>query len=362
MLRSRILVFCAVLFCAFGANAFAQEAAQRELKVATRVLSPMVIERGGELTGFSIDIWNEVAARLKVKTIFSIAPDVRAQLEAVRAGEADLAVAAISITSAREAEFDFSQPMMNAGLQIMVRGEGKDGDSSPLKDMLGLLFSSTSLVWVEIALLLILVPAHIIWFLERGHPHGIIPTRNYIPGIFFALYWAAGTLATQAEAAPRQWLARVMALIWMFASLVFVALYTAQLTATLTVQQITGGINGPDDLAGRRIAATRGSTAATIAERYRADVHEVGQIDEAFAALHARKVDAIVFDSPVLLYYAMNEGKGRVTTIGAPFRKEDYGIAFRRSNPLVPQVNVALLQMREDGTYQKIYEKWFGTK
>ncbi|MDB5570390.1 MAG: hypothetical protein JWN93_1573 [Hyphomicrobiales bacterium] len=336
--------------------------AQREVTVATRVLPPMVVEREGALTGFSIDLWNEISARLNLKTVYRVQPDVRALLEDVRSSQSNLGVAAISITSAREAEFDFSQPIMNAGLQIMVRGQGKDGESSPLRDLMSLLFSWTSLAWLGIAVMLIVVPAHLMWFFERGHKNGIIPTPAYIPGIFYALYWAAGTLATQAEEGPRHWVGRVLGILWMFTGLVFVALYTAQLAATLTVQQIGGGINSPDDLSGRKVAVTRGSTAAGAVRDLQAQVTEVGQISEAYEALLAKSVDAVVFDSPVLLYYAANDGKGRVTTVGAPFRKEDYGIVFPRGSALRLETNVALLKMREDGTYQRIYDRWFGAR
>jgi polar amino acid transport system substrate-binding protein len=143
---------------------------------------------------------------------------------------------------------------------------------------------------------------------------------------------------------------------------VFVAFYTAQLAATLTVQQIQGGINGPDDLQGKKVATTRGSTAAAALRELRADVHEVARIEEAYKVLHDKQVDAVVFDAPVLLFYAAKEGKGRVQMVGAPFRKEDYGIVFPRNAPLRKQVNVALLALREDGTYLQLYEKWFGGK
>jgi ABC-type amino acid transport substrate-binding protein len=39
----------------------------REVKVVTRVLPPMVIERENALTGFSIDLMNEIANLLKLK-------------------------------------------------------------------------------------------------------------------------------------------------------------------------------------------------------------------------------------------------------------------------------------------------------
>jgi polar amino acid transport system substrate-binding protein len=322
----------------------------------------MVIERQGQLSGFSIDLWNKIAERLQVKTTYQIAPDVRALLEEIRSGKADAGISAISITSAREKEFDFSQPMLNAGLQIMVRGKGESAGSNPLRDLLGLLFSKAILLWLGIALLMIIIPAHLVWWLEREYKDGIIPTRNYFPGIFYAMFWAAGTLATQADQMPRQWLARVIAVLWMFTAVVFVAFYTAQLAATLTVRQIRADISGPDDLPGKRVATTGGSTAAALVRELGAQLKEVSFIDEAFQALLDNEVDAVVFDAPVLLYYAANSGKGRVQMVGSIFRKEDYGIVFQPNNPLRRQVNNVLLVLREDGTYQQLYDKWFGSR
>ena len=94
----------------------------------------------------------------------------------------------------------------------------------------------------------------------------------------------------------------------------------------------------------------------------RAEILEVQRIEDAYQALTDGKVDAVVFDSPVLMYYAANQGNGRVHLVGAPFRKEDYGIALRENSPLRKRVNGALLALREDGTYQRLYDKWFTTK
>jgi polar amino acid transport system substrate-binding protein len=336
-----------MMLVGFSAPA-APQAAREEVRVGTRVLPPMVVQQGDVLTGFSIDLWNAIADKLDLKTSYQTAPDVRALLELVRSGKVEVGISAISITAAREAEFEFSQPMLSAGLQIMVRGQGKESDANPLRDLLRLLFSPTILVWLGIACLLVLVPAHLVWLLERGHPSGIIPTPHYIPGIFYALFWAASTLATQGEQMPRQWLARVIAVLWMFTGVVFVAFYTAQLAATLTVQQIQGGINGPDDLQGKKVATTRGSTAAAVLREVGAQIAEVQGIDDAYKALLDKQVDAVVFDSPVLLYYAANVGKGQVHLVGPTFRKEDYGIVFQSNSPLRRRANNALLQLRED--------------
>ena len=94
----------------------------------------------------------------------------------------------------------------------------------------------------------------------------------------------------------------------------------------------------------------------------RAQTAEVAGIDDAYKALLDKQVDAVVFDAPVLLYYAANAGKGQVHLVGTTFRKEDYGIVFQTNSPLRRRVNNALLALREDGTYQKLHDKWFASK
>jgi polar amino acid transport system substrate-binding protein len=228
--------------------------------------------------------------------------------------------------------------------------------------LLSLLFSRLAALWLALALLLVLVPAHIVWLLERRHKGGIIPTHKYFPDILFAAYWSASTLLTQAEHMPRQWLARVITILWMFTGVVFVALYTAQLTATLTVQQMCGPINGPEDLPGKRVGTVAGAVSADYIREHNATVIEFGRTEEMYDALRDKKVDALLFSAPVLRYYAIREGKGLVMTVGPEFSKGDLSMAFPVDSPLRRKVNHELIAMREDGTYQRIFAKWFGSE
>jgi polar amino acid transport system substrate-binding protein len=231
---TRSCVILALLaFCVPGSSA---QGSASKLRVATRVVPPMVIEDKGALRGFSIELWNSISARLDRETEYLVMPDVDELLDAVGDGRADLGIAAISVTSERESRFDFSQPILNAGLQILVRGAAGNAEPSPMH-LMRLFFSRTLLIWLGVALLLIMIPAHLVWVVERHHRNGIIPSRHYFPGIFHAMFWAAGTLATQADHMPRHWMARIVAVLWMFTAVVFVAFYTAQLTASLTAQQ-----------------------------------------------------------------------------------------------------------------------------
>ena len=108
-------------------------------------------------------------------TSYQIMPTPVALEEAMRSKSADITVAPVFITSARNEDFDFSYPTLEAGLQIMVRETGETArTASPLSDMLRLMFSRTTVVWLAMAMLLVLIPAHLVWLLERGHQDGII--------------------------------------------------------------------------------------------------------------------------------------------------------------------------------------------
>ena len=91
-------------------------------------------------------------------------------------------------------------------------------------------------------------------------------------------------------------------------------------------------------------------------------VKEFVTIEQADIALLHDSVDAVVFDAPVLLYFAGHEGRGRVRIAGPVFHKEDCGIVFPDNSPWRRKVDGALLALREDGTYAQIYEKWFGAR
>jgi polar amino acid transport system substrate-binding protein len=62
----------------------------------------------------------------------------------------------------------------------------------------------------------------------------------------------------------------------------------------------------------------------------------------------------------VLRYYAFGDGAGAVQLAGPVFQAEDYGLAFRQNSELRGEVDQALLEIRQDGTYDLIKRKWFG--
>ncbi|MEH2468436.1 transporter substrate-binding domain-containing protein [Nostoc sp.] len=331
----------------------------KPLRVATGLATPFVFEKNGQITGFSIDLWRSITDEMNVKSEIFVNPTTQDLLSAVKSGKADVGIGNISITAERDKDFDFSQPMFESGLQILVLNHENSVRSVP--SLLAVIFSPALIQLVGIILVIILVPAHIVWFFERHRSEGMIPTLSYFPGIFKACWWAAATLATQADEMPKSVIGRVVAVVWMFTSVVFVAYFTATVTTSLTVDRLQGNIKGPDDLVSKRVATVINSTSATYLHEQNIQVLEFNRVAQAYDALSQEKADAVVFDAPVLLYYASGEGKGKVKVIGSVFRKENYGIVFGTNSPYRKPVNKALLTLQENGTYQKLYQKWFST-
>ena len=326
-------------------------------RVATRVVPPFVVTDRGELTGFSIELWRAITDALGVQSEFVVGQSLPDMFASVDAKRADLAIAAISITAERETRYDFSVPMFEAGLQVAIAAAQRSTTA-----VLPQLFRSRALLeLLGVMALLVLVPAHFIWFFESRHEDDIVPRTTYIRGIGNAAWWAATSLAGQAEEQPKSVWARLAAVAWMIAGICLITYFTAVITTSMTVDRLKGDISGPQDLPGKRVATIAASTSAAFLRTHLVEAVEYVSIDDAIGALDAGKVAAIVYDAPVLRYRASHDGKDRLRVVGPVFRKQSYGILFPPNDPRRKQVNAALLRLRENGRYDEIYAKWFGS-
>ena len=328
--------------------------------VATHNLEPFVMTRDGIKSGFTIELLEAVAERENVTLEYVDVANVTEQLQAVADGRVDAAATAISITAERTKDYDFSQPILNAGLQIMVPTTHLQRSTPTLSEFLRLLFSKMMLVWLIAGLVLSVIPAHIIWFSERKHEHSMVP-KSYLPGVFRSFGWSLSMLAGQPDDVPKHTFTRVLAILWAFVGIIFVAFYTATLTANLTVEKFDSQISSPADLLGKRVCTVAETESAQYLSSIGVAAQGAAQIEDCYAALRGGKLDAIVFDAPVLRFYANHEGSGVGQIVGTIFEPEDYGVAFPNGSEMRKQFNRGLLSVREDGTYELIKQKWFGS-
>jgi ABC-type amino acid transport substrate-binding protein len=326
-----------------------------EVRVAVKPVAPFVMQDGDNWVGFSIDLWREIAQRRGWRYAFVGVDTVDQQLDAVRTGAADASLAAISVTSDREQTVDFSYPYFTSGLQVMVGME----QTSLFSGLINFV-TLDLLKLVGVVVLILIIVAHGVWLFER-HMDADFPKR-YLPGVGEALWWAGVTLTTvgYGDRTPRGRLGRALALIWMFAGIFLLANVTAAITARATVQQLQHSISGVNDLPGKEVATVAGST-ADLFLRSRGLAHvTVVRIEDAYPMLEQGRVQAILYDAPVLEHYASTDGAGHVQVVGKPVQPEQYAIALPPGSPYRRAIDQTILQLIADGSYDSLYQRWFG--
>ena len=128
-------------------------------------------------------------------------------------------------------------------------------------------------------------------------------------------------------------------------------------------------INNKEDLKGKKVAVQNGSSTleAINKEPEIVATFEGGEPvlfdtnNEAIMDLEAKRVDAVVSDEVLARYYIKQKNPEEYKVLEDNFGEEEYGIGIRKEDKrLIEEINNTLNEMKKDGSYQKVYEKWFG--
>lgn len=111
----------------------------------------------------------------------------------------------------------------------------------------------------------------------------------------------------------------------------------------------------------------------TVLEQYLRQAYGQGvkiktypSIRDAFLDLQSGRVNTVFADTPIIQAWVNKQPAHTFAMIGQPISggalfQEGFGIAVRKDNTaLVKQLNQALAVIKADGTYDKIYEQYFG--
>ncbi|MDT2673667.1 transporter substrate-binding domain-containing protein [Enterococcus dongliensis] len=108
------------------------------------------------------------------------------------------------------------------------------------------------------------------------------------------------------------------------------------------------------------VLAVKGSTSSINIRKNAPDakILELENYAEAFTALQSGQGQAMTTDNAILLGMASENNKYELA--GGTFTNEPYGIAINKGQEdFLKEVNNALSKMHDNGTYDKIFEKWF---
>lgn len=344
-MRSQIILAVLALTC-YG----------KTIRVAVNDFPPCVILESSKPTGFDIDLWETIAGRLNLDYEYVRVDHFPSLFDSLVTGTADIGLAGITINEKRERIIDFSHPYLKSGLNIVVKKKGSTG----FFRVVYLFFTSS---WDTIAIFLgfIVLCGIVIWRVEKGRTSF---DDRPLHGIADGMYWTNVTMTTvgYGDKTPHTPLGKFVAIVVMWIGIYLISPYViAKMSLVMTMQEIYQAINSKDDLSGRRVTTVDGTTSVDALKNLNANVITRTSFDECYDLLIKDGVDAMVYDMPALRYAVLNDS-GRIAMTGPVFDEQDYGIALQQNSSLREPLNLALLEIMSDGTYEKLYSKWFGRK
>lgn len=130
--------------------------------------------------------------------------------------------------------------------------------------------------------------------------------------------------------------------------------------AVLVTKEDETEITSFEDLEGKTSAQSLTSNYADIAKEYGAELTGVEGFNQAIELLVSDRVDATVNDRISVLDFMKQRPDAPIQIADESDDASKSGLQFRKdSGAIVDEVNKALADMIEDGTYDEISQKWF---
>jgi len=132
-------------------------------------------------------------------------------------------------------------------------------------------------------------------------------------------------------------------------------------SAVLVTHADNKDVKGFEDIDGLKSAQSLTSNYGEMAKSYGAELVGVDGFIQAIELLNSKRVDATINDKLTVLDFQKQKPDAKIQIVAEADDAAQSGLMFRKGNEtLVEAVNDALKEMIEDGTYDKISDKWFG--
>jgi polar amino acid transport system substrate-binding protein len=354
--RSAVLALLLLLAAMHGALAQASSEAVRNVAVGLKVAPPFVMKTtDGAWTGISVELWNHLAEKLHWHTTFREYQTVPDLLKATASGAVEASISAITVTGERELTVDFSQPFYATGLGVAVPRRRE-------LDWLPIIHNFLSLRFVEAVGILISAAAVVgalIWLVERRHTEHF---GNGHRGLGTGLWWSASamTQAAPQDKAPTTLWGRALATLWMVISVMVIASFTAGITAQLTATRLAGRVQSEWDLGNVRTGSVANTSALSYLRSERISAGAFADIDAALTALQDGRLDAVVYDRPLLAYAVRRNFADTLTVLPVVFDNQNYAIAVPPRSELRTEIDLAMVDDLRTEWWREVLTRYLG--
>lgn len=334
---------------------------QPKLRVGVAGEPPGVIVRDHQsdsaVTGISVEMWEQLAIALGLNYEIIYNHSIVNTLNQLAEKKIDIAIGGITTTAQNISRFDFTQPVHQDKLSILVPIHAPTPWSMIRPFLRWAFLSSVILIW-----LCLFTVGNLLWLAERHDNSEQFP-KSYLPGVREGMWCALTTFSTvgYGDRYPITHLGRFIAGSWMIISLAVVATLIGGVASTLALAfsaQPYQKIRNTDDLKGVRLAVISGSTAVQWGQYYQARIVNVEEIDQGIKLLESNQVDGVLYSRLVLEHYLNENPQAPYQILGVDVGTQNYSIALTPNHPLTQKLNEQLLSIEMQLKFKEIQENW----
>ncbi|XP_076056317.1 glutamate receptor 1-like [Oratosquilla oratoria] len=356
----------------------------------------MMLKKDGNYTGndryegYAKDLADFLAEKLKINYTIQIVKDGEygALDENAEGGwngmvgelvrrEADIAIAPLTITSTRERVIDFTKPFMTLGISIMIKKpvRQKPGVFSFMSPLSEEIWMCVVFAYVGVSIVLFLVSrfSPYEWKVVETYNKSTV-TNDFT--IFNSLWFTLGAFMQQGvDLSPRSFSGRIVGSVWWFFTLILISSYTANLAAFLTVERMVTPIKSADDLSRQtevEYGTRNGGSTKEFFERSKISIYSrmwefmtsrknvfVETYEAGIERVRTSKGKYAFLLESVKNDYINEQLPCDTMKIGQNLNSNGYGVATPMGSPLKMQMNLAILQLKEDGDLARLKNKWW---
>jgi ABC-type amino acid transport substrate-binding protein len=327
-----------------------------ELVVATHEAPPFAMKQpNGQWQGLAIDLWRGVARdmNLKFRVQETTLPDM---IDGVAQGRYVASVGALTVTPGRELKIDFTHPYYTTGFGIAV------GRSPPAWLVLLRNFFTWGFLQAVLALSGVLLVIGLLFWLAERRANDEQFGGSAVRGIGAGFWFSAVTMTTvgYGDKAPRTLAGRVIATVWMFATIIVISTFTGMIASSLTESRLSGQIRNTDDLASAKVGSIAGSAAEDWLNRTDVGFQRFPSIKAGLDAVAAGEIDAFVYDRPLLRYVIKQDYSRKLRLVPGDFGREDYAFGLPQGSTLREGINESLLRRIDGQAWNALVKQTLG--
>jgi ABC-type amino acid transport substrate-binding protein len=303
-----------------------------KLIVGTHPVAPFIIKgEDGTWSGISIDLWKTLADQLGLE--YEIRELPVEDLTSGKHTELDVVVS-LNITAKSEGVYDMTHAFYSTGLAIAVTQSKRTWTQQ-----LGRILSPTFLKLLGGVAGLLILAGLLMWRIERRRNPAVFGGRD---GWLSGIMWSVEAVIGYADPGHQTRAGRVLQIFWALFGLLLISGLTAQLSSQLTVGELEAKVNGPDDLPKVKVGTVKPSQGARYCERRGLVCKGYDDADAALTGLEKGEVAAIVYEAPILQYFATSKHQ-QVKVLPGTFDNHGYGFALKIGSPIYRKLDLALL-------------------